>query len=84
LKARVREACGKLGQEPEREELAQAWGAALTGLVAAARKHGNLDLDPLYEGVTEVAREVRGEFHAGMSWPLYRRGVLAALNAAVE
>ena len=83
LKARVREACGKLGQEPESAELAQAWGGALTGLVTAARKHGNLDLDPLYEGVTEVAREVRGEFHAGMSWPLYRRVVLAALNAAV-
>ena len=83
LKARVREACGKLGPEPESAELAQAWGAALTGLVAAARKHGNRDLDPLYEGVTEVAREVRGEFHAGMSWPLYRRVVLAALDAAV-
>lgn len=71
--------------EPEVQAVTQAWLQVLPPFVAAARKLGaTSDLDNLYERVIEVARVVRGAHHAAMSWPLYRRGVLAALHAALE
>ena len=83
LQAGASGACRKLGQQPAGEEIAEAWRGALAKLVAAARATGPLSLDPLYEGVVEVARELRSEYSPDVSWPLYRRSVLAALDKAI-
>jgi hypothetical protein len=73
------------GEQPEVQAVTQAWLQVLPPFVAAARELGaTSDLDNLYERVIEVARVVRGAHHAAMSWPLYRRGVLAALHETLD
>ena len=85
LRQAATEALARLEEQPEVQAVTEAWLQVLPPFVAAARELGaTADLDNLYERVLEVARAVRGEYHAAMSWPLYRRGVLAALDEALD